>query len=143
MMRTMLQAVFFIGTGMLVLQDCTDLGAPLPMPTQQPSPGGAVSFQSGVYPLFTQYGCNNCHSSGLHAWYGTSSATYANLVNRPATAGCTNLPLVYPDSSAGSALYLRLSGFTCGDRMPKGGNAISSTDLQTVRDWIDQGASNN
>jgi len=38
---------------------------------------------------------------------------------------------------------VRLSGFNCGDRMPKGGNAIASGDLQKVKDWIDLGAQNN
>lgn len=139
-MRQEFKVVFAVVLGLIVLQDCTDLGDQPPAPT--PS-GGAVSFRSNVYPLFTQYGCNNCHSSGAYAWYGVDSATYANLVNKPATAGCTSFTLVRPDSSAVSVLYLRLSGFNCGDRMPKGGNAIASGDLQTVKGWIDLGAENN
>jgi len=139
MMRQQFKVVLAVFAGVLVLQDCMDLGDQPPVS----SPGGVISFRSNVYPLFTQYGCNNCHSSGAYAWYGVDSATYANLVNKPATAGCTSFALVRPDSSAVSVLYLRLSGFNCGNRMPKGGNAIASGGLQTVKDWIDLGAENN
>ena len=124
-----------------LLQDCKDLGSQSPAAVTPGNTG--VSFRTAVFPLFTQYGCNNCHNSGTYNWYGTDSVTYSQLVNVPAQAGCTTKVRVLPGNASESVLYLRLSGFNCGDRMPKGGNAIASMDLQLVTDWINQGAKNN
>jgi len=101
-----------------------------------------VSFASDIQPIFSTYGCTSCHG-GSGGLFLTAGQSYTNLVSVQAQAGCTNLFRVLPGNADESVLYLRLSGSTCGSRMPKGGSAISSTDLNLVRTWINQGAQNN
>ena len=141
MTRLLIRTSLFAVLGIFMLQNCTDLG--IEAPQSSVSDTSQVSFRASVYPLFSQYGCNGCHSTGTYNWYGTDSTTYTNLVNVPAQAGCIGKVRVLPGNAAESVLYLRLSGFTCGDRMPKGGNPIASQDLQRIANWINQGASNN
>jgi hypothetical protein len=105
-----------------------------------------VSFQTDIYPVLSlsSYGCSSCHSGGGSiGWYvaGNASATRSNLVNvNAATGSCTNLKRVLPGNANQSALYLRLAGTTCGDRMPQGGNPISTDHRNLIGRWIDQGA---
>lgn len=131
--------------GFLTIQSCQDSGVDPSPPTQD---GGTdtVSFQTEVYPIFskTQYGCNACHTGTDDiSWYGSASQTYSNLVNVNATRACSPDKRVVPGNADQSVLYRRLSGFSCGDRMPQGGNPISDSDLTLIRDWINQGALNN
>lgn len=105
-----------------------------------------TSFQTDIYPLFSlpQYGCNNCHTGGGSiGWYTASNAsgTYDNLVNVIANTGlCTGMKRVFPGNADQSVLYLRLAGTSCGDRMPQGGNPISSAHLSLIQTWISEGA---
>ncbi len=102
----------------------------------------AISFSVDIQPIFSQNGCTGCHggSGGLSL---TAGQSYANLVNVQAQAGCTNRKRVLPGNADESVLYLRLAGSACGDRMPKGGSAVSSASVTKVRDWINGGAPNN
>lgn len=132
-------AIMILGYG------CEDAGAPPPAPPEIIAPV-TLSFQTNIYPILSQtsYGCMGCHTGGGSiGWYvsGNASATRSNLVNVNANTGsCTTLKRVLPGDATQSALYLRLAGTTCGDRMPQGGNAISSSHLTSIRDWINQGA---
>jgi hypothetical protein len=102
-----------------------------------------VSFSAGVQPIFAStYGCSSCHpTSGALSLSSTDA--FQNLVGAPAFAGCTNFKRVSPRDPNHSVLFLRLSSFNCGDRMPKGGAAVSDNDLLAIRKWIRQGARNN
>lgn len=130
-----------------LIQSCNDRGVdPLP-PSENGTTVDTVSFQTDVYPIFSaaQYACNSCHSgTGDLAWYaGTASQTRNNLVNVEATRACAPDKRVVPGNAGQSVLYRRLEGFTCGDRMPQGGNPIAGSDLTLIRDWINQGALSN
>ena len=106
-----------------------------------------VLFASQIQPIFSSsYGCAGCHSGGVSGGLnldGTAASNYANLVNVTAQAGCTDKKRVLARSPLESVFYLRVSSFTCGDRMPKGGSPISTTHLDLIRKWISQGAKNN
>ena len=89
--------------------------------------------------------CQTCHTSGSGAFTFTmtnSTVAYQNMVNVPAVA-CAPLLRVNPFVSAGSVLYLKVNGITCGLQMPLGLPPLSVADQNTLRDWIDEGALNN
>src|SRR5262245_8416054 len=81
-----------------------------------------LSFSSDVQPVFT----TRCAISGCHA--GTmpqndlsleSGQSYAEIVDVPAIGPeCAGEPRVDPGLSAGSVLYKRIIGSSCGPRMP-------------------------
>jgi hypothetical protein len=75
----------------------------------------------------------------------SSQATaFTNLVGKNSTlaaAGCGgNGVRVVPMMSAKSVLYSKVSGTTCGVRMPSGKPALSAADIATIKTWIDTGA---
>jgi hypothetical protein len=119
-----------------------------PMPNRISIPvsvQAGISFSNQIQPIFDNhsYGCTSCHG-GTAGLYLTKGQSYANLVNVQAQAGlCIGRKRVQPGDASSSVLFLRVSGFTCGDRMPQGGNPISPTDVNLIRDWINQGAQNN
>ena len=107
-----------------------------------------ISFASQIHPIFnSSYGCASCHSGGASGGLnldGTiASSNYANLFNIDAQAGCVGKKRVLPRNPQESVFYLRVSSFTCGDRMPKGGSSITAAHLDFIRKWILQGAKNN
>ena len=104
-----------------------------------------MSFANDIQPIFNA-NCIGCHSAtGIASFLSlASNAAYANLVNKPATK--TSGTLVIPGNSANSVLYQRIStiGLPAGAaRMPLGGGALSASDQNLVKTWIDQGAGNN
>src|SRR5258708_21119547 len=58
---------------------------------------------------------------------------------RDAMRGGT-LPVIGPGSSKSSRLYLRLTGTSYGRQMPFEEEPLSSAEITTIKDWIDQGA---
>ncbi|MEI8358446.1 MAG: hypothetical protein WCH13_08170 [Deltaproteobacteria bacterium] len=115
---------------------------PSPTPTPTPTPGSA-SFASDVQPIFTAR-CSGCHGSvgPSEDLDLTSGHAWANLVN-VASSECTSTKLVEPSSAATSYLVKKIEGSgSClsGSRMPLGGPYLSSTQIQAIRAWIDQGA---
>jgi hypothetical protein len=99
-----------------------------------------VSFSNQVQPIFNSQ-CTNCHGieGGLTI---TAGVSYNNLVNINARSSCASFKRVLPNNAANSVLYWRISGTTCGSRMPLGGT-LSTSDIALIRDWINQGANNN
>jgi len=112
---------------------------------------GNVSFSSQVQPILT----NNCALSGCHAGQITtpiaineillSGQAYNNIVN----VKSQEMPQYYrvkPFSSDSSYLYMKITGdprIGTTARMPYGKGPLSSSDIQTIKNWIDQGAQNN
>lgn len=115
--------------------------------TTAPSDSGTVSFASQVQPIFS----SNCALAGCHANSGaqqgmdlSSGNAYNNIVNRKSTEVST-LYRVEPSKSDSSYLYMKITGAAgiTGARMPYLRGALSSSDMQTIKDWIDQGAKSN
>jgi hypothetical protein len=101
-----------------------------------------VSFSNQIQPIFNKNNqCTGCHggSGGLTI---TAGVSYNNLVNINAQSSCTALKRVLPFDADNSVLYKKVSGTTCGSRMPQG-SSLSASDIALIRDWINQGANNN
>ncbi len=107
----------------------------------QPAGKSAISFSKDIQPIFDR-SCTDCHggNAGLYLHEGES---YANLVNVPATKGCTSEMRVQPGNAEVSVLYKRVSGTSCGTQMPKKSPPLSTEEIDAIRRWIDAGAPNN
>ena len=107
-------------------------------------PSASPSFSSEVNPIFTAKGCTagNCHGGGQGGLTLTSSASsnYSNLVN--VQSSDPSFLLVEPGDAQNSYLVIKVEG-RAGSRMPVGGAALTSNQIQTIRNWIDTGAPNN
>jgi hypothetical protein len=103
-----------------------------------------ISFSTQVQPIFTASCANaGCHPGGGAPFPLLSANSYVNLYNAQATTSCTSDKRVLPGNAAASVLYKKISGSTCGDRMPLGRAQLSQAEIDLIRDWINQGARNN
>jgi hypothetical protein len=103
------------------------------------------SFASDVFEIFTRRGCTGslCHGGG-QGGLTMSSATgaYADLVD--VKSPITQEVRVIAGNAANSYLVKKLEGTaSAGERMPLGGSPLDATDLQNIKNWINQGAKNN
>ena len=149
-----------------LLASCTNHDATLGVSVAPPL-GVQVSFKNDVLLIFAnpKYNCaaSNCHtSSALGAPMSLdASQAYGNLVG-VTSCEAPGLKRVNPPSSASSYLIIKLEGtqsrldpaicegcpmFTvagsCGTQMPQTGQFLSTSEVQVIRDWIDQGAQDN
>jgi len=103
-----------------------------------PSDGGVdVSWSSVVSPAL-QSACGSCHPSNG----GGFSVASASAIQ---TTGA-NGPNVIPGDGAGSNIIDKLSSASPaigGERMPLGGPYLDANTINTIKQWIDQGAQNN
>lgn len=116
----------------LTVQTSSDVVAEAkPTPT-----AGPVSFAKDVAPIF-EATCISCH--GTNATYASLDLrSYEGLMKTGQTK-----PLIIPGDSEHSLLYLTLVDRANDvDRMPMSG-LLSTRHIQTIRDWIDQGAQRN
>ena len=103
------------------------------------------SFYFNIQPIFTQ-NCvsNGCHNSaargGLVLLQGPA---YVNLVNIPSTQE-PNRMRALPGDAANSYMIIKIEGNqTTGTRMPLGREPLDEVLIQTLINWIRQGAKNN
>lgn len=92
----------------------------------------------------------SCAFSGCHG--GASPAAgqnlsagqaWSNLVNRPSSQNAS-FTRVIPGDAENSLLVMKVEGRApFGSRMPLGGAALSSAQIQSIREWIDAGAQDN
>ncbi|MBZ0204964.1 MAG: hypothetical protein K8H89_01475 [Flavobacteriales bacterium] len=100
-----------------------------------------VHFSTEVVPIFTAH-CWNCHPTMADLDLGVPYA-YANLVNVTSSNHAPAIRVVPGDLDA-SVLWHKVSGSdTYGLNMPPSGTPLSFQELQTIHDWIEQGALNN
>jgi hypothetical protein len=101
--------------------------------------GRSVSFQHDVVPLIGHCGGEECHGGLGMSW------PYASLVNKMTMQCGDGRVFVKPGDPANSYLLQKLEGthLCTGARMPKLGMPLSAADLQTIADWICEGAPNN
>ena len=109
-------------------------------------PAETVSFTNDILPIFAN---NSCSSQFCH---GNTDSPPSNFLvldaisvlgpgNEAAQLETCNVVRGDPD---GSYLIQKLLGTAqIGERMPLGGDAIPTADLNTIRQWIIEGARNN
>jgi hypothetical protein len=100
-----------------------------------------VSFSTQIQPIFDNNHCIHCHpgNGGLDLTAGNS---YGQLVNATALSSCITLKRVLPGDATNSVLYRKVAGTSCGAQMPEG-STLTALEITNIRDWINQGASNN
>lgn len=106
------------------------------------------SFQTNIQPIFTarcaQGGCHTYASAGGHLVLAPGYA-YDSLVNRPAYLAA--FVRVVPGDHASSWLWRMLvpdSTERFGlERMPLGAEPLTANQIQTIVNWIDEGAPRN
>lgn len=103
------------------------------------------SFAADIQEIFTRRGCTggNCHGSATQAGLDLrSGAAYDELLNEASSQ--TGGDRVTPFDAENSYLVIKVEGRqSIGERMPFGGPALDSIDIQNIRNWIDNGAENN
>jgi hypothetical protein len=105
----------------------------------------AVLLSTQVQPIFSNNCVTGCHTTtgGSAPFSLQSGQARANLVDvNMLNATCGGKRVLAGDANA-SGLIKKLEGTTCGQRMPLGGVALSSSDIALIRTWIQQGAQNN
>lgn len=107
--------------------------------------GPDVSFAADVLPILT----NTCTAIGCHAGARAAASlsleptrAYSELVGVPAS--CGGSVLVRPGSVAESYLVNKLTnvGICSGTEMPKRGQMLPVSEIDTIRTWICLGARN-
>jgi hypothetical protein len=108
-------------------------------------------YAAHIQPIWAQ--CTSCHdnsapSGGMNLLTGSSYAQLFNVDGNNATAGCVDLLRVSPGNADNSLLVRKISGTTCGNRMPRPAAAenyfVNNPGLLTrIRSWISAGAANN
>jgi hypothetical protein len=103
------------------------------------------SFGSDIQEIFDRTGCSasSCHgtveSGGLRL---TNGSSHGELVNVAAEGESGTR--VIPNDATNSYLVIKLEGRqTAGARMPLGGAALDTIDMNNIKNWINQGAKNN
>jgi hypothetical protein len=72
-----------------------------------------------------------------------AGASRAALVDQPMVHACSDVTRVVPGDAAGSGLVDKLTGTSCGTRMPEGSNPLSAGELVTIQSWLLMGALDN
>ena len=110
------------------------------------------SLARDIQPIFSaRCAIPGCHVTATEANLGLvlkdAPTSYANLVNVPSGEVTGDPPIlrVRPGDASGSWLIFLLEAGTTDDplRMPKAGEPLSANTIQTIRNWIDQGAQDN
>lgn len=103
-----------------------------------------VTFSSIQDNIFTPKCVNaGCHPGGGAPMSLAKGVAFNNLVNVTATR-YSPMVRVKPGDADNSVLYLKVKGDPqTGFRMPFGAGPLSNDEIDSIRDWINQGAQNN
>jgi hypothetical protein len=116
--------------------------------------GGGATNNATFTEVYTQIigpSCTGCHAGSDPTGnlnMSTQSLAYQNLAgvaaSGPSCGGADPVPTrVVAYDYAGSLLWQKVAGEQkCGSRMPLGGPYLSSTQIQLIAEWIDDGAQN-
>lgn len=102
------------------------------------------SYDAGVQPIWTAQ-CVSCHGASNPDGQLTlvTGSSRAALVNQPMVKSCSDGTRVVPGDPSSSGLMDRLTGNSCGTRMPEGNPALSAGELVRIQSWILRGALDN
>ena len=101
------------------------------------APFRTVTYVADVEPIVQQH-CLECHVAGKE---GTEKSGYLMDSYEAVMKGTRFGPVIVPDSSESSSLYLLVAGKADPSiQMPHGKAPLSSEQITTIRLWIDKGA---
>lgn len=109
---------------------------------ENPDPIEEISYADKVQPIFnTSCGGGGCHTNGGNA-NGVNLSSYAQTMN--STGSSYGGKVVIAGNADTSPIVDKIEPSpTHGSRMPLGGSPLSSSQIQTIRTWINEGALNN
>jgi len=88
-----------------------------------------------------------CHPGNFAPMSLQTGQSFSTLVNVNSAYGNPRILRVKPGDSNNSVLYLKITGSAtvggAANRMPLGFSALSTEEINAIRDWIDAGAQNN
>lgn len=135
--------IALIAVASLILAGCAKDEGPLyvPKPTTPGAPIDTAYFATEVMPILTDR-CWTCHPP-MGSMDLSADLAYTSLVGVESSNHAPALR-VAPGEPEASVLWNKVT-FTevYGLGMPPDGTALSSEELATIRDWIEQGAMNN
>jgi hypothetical protein len=117
--------------------------------TDQGPPGTFTEIYDTILSTQTESRCNFCHSmpasqvsNGMFHTGNDKAETYAALLgSTSASTACAGRDVVVPGDPEQSLFVLKVSGQPpCGNRMPLGGKALSSAQIQMIKSWVATGA---
>jgi len=101
------------------------------------APFRKVTYAADVEPIVQQH-CIECHVAGQK---GTEKSGYLMDSYEAVMKGTKFGPVIVPDSSESSSLYLLVAGKADASiQMPHGKAPLSAEEITTIRLWIDKGA---
>jgi hypothetical protein len=135
-MKIFRQILLFLGI-LLSLQSCyKDVG---PIEPEGETPTENVKFSTDIQPIFTST-CVSCHPNSGNLDL-TNGNAYNNIVN--VNASGYSGKLIIPNDVENSILYKKIDGSRVfGSNMPLG-TSLSSGQINTIKQWIIEGALNN
>ena len=101
------------------------------------TPTETVSYATTVQPILVDKGCIGCHSSGP-----LNFSSYSSLINSVGSNYGSQI-VVAGDADASGLVDKIEPNPQSGSRMPTTGDYLSTTQIQNIRNWINQGAQNN
>jgi hypothetical protein len=111
--------------------------------------GTFSEIYAAVLSTQTDSRCNFCHSmpasqvsNGKFHTGMDAAETYAALLSTTSTSdACAGRSVVVPGDPEQSLLFLKIAGQPpCGNRMPLGGSALTTAQVEMIRSWIAAGA---
>ncbi len=132
--------------GIIFLYQCGSSNNPnSPNPPVSDPPIENPSFAQHIQTIFNaNCAVSGCHNNTAEAGLNLSQGlAYTNIVNVDSTQ-VPSKKRVLPNDAQNSYLVEKIEGRQSeGSRMPLNRNALSSTQIQNIRNWINQGAQNN
>lgn len=133
-------SLLLVFLGLIVCLACTSNTEDLvsaPNEGEEENPITEVSYTNDVQPIFNGT-CTGCHGSSG----GVNLTSFSKLMG--SNGNNYGDDLVVPNNADESGLVDKLEPSPDhGSRMPIGGSPLTSTQIQTIRTWINEGASNN
>ncbi len=107
-------------------------------------PVSTPSYANDVQAIWTAK-CVSCHGASNPDGQLTlvAGSSLAALVDQDMVASCSNAKRVVAGDPTTSGLMNKLTGNTCGTRMPENAAALSAGELVMIRSWILRGALDN
>lgn len=132
--------------GSVFLYQCGSSSNPnSPSTPETETPIQNPSFAQDIQPIFNNScAVSGCHNTTAEAGLNLSQGVaYANIVNVDSTQ-VPSKKRVLPNDAQNSYLVEKIEDRqSVGSRMPLNQNALSGTQIQNIRNWINQGAQDN